>query len=375
MSKENSTYHLIEAYLDGELSKEEVHVLEKRMDQDSNFKNYVEDHKVANQLIVEAELINIKSTLQHLHTQEKKSFFNKKVLLIISVIALFLIGLIVFKLNKTKEFEGEKSPAVINLPSKVDKKDILIKTNVEREVEKPLSVKSDSSKVKNQTKGLPLADSSSNTFIDAVLLDTIDNVVEVNVSDQKNSNIVKTNKVDSLLAFDEPIDNEVPCIDFKIESDVEVSSSCENTYEGQIELTSVVGDYTYSINGGYSSSKSGLFKQLKPAWYTIYAIDDKGCKSSPLVIQVEAEICDFIIQPSQQVFWDIPLSSFDEDRVTLEIYDGKSGQKVDSRLLDKFSIQTWKGESINGELLPMGSYVYLLISKSKQMKGNITIVR
>lgn len=377
MSKNYTTYQLIEDYLNHKLTEEQVLVVEMRMELDANFRNYVQEHKIANQIIVKAELAQIKSTLNKIHlNKEKKGLINKIILGLIFVL-LFIVGVYFFINNsKQKEEIPKRNKPVENFKEEVKNENKEPQNNIE------LGNKEDIVSIpfyKPIIEDLPIHNLAQDSLVSVPPPTVvIDNNIQIDTNDLKSQPKEevksKDKSIDSLIDLTH-VENNSPCLDFSIESEIITSVSCENTSEGQIIIQTKQDNYTYSLKNSFISSKAGVFKQLKPGEYELIAIDDKGCESLPVRVVVESVTCDYIIQPDKAISWQIPTESFDNEIITLEIYNAKSGQKVYARVLDEFSESTWNGEDSSGSPMPMGSYMYLLTSSSKSMKGSITIVR
>lgn len=377
MSKNYTTYQLIEDYLNHKLTEEQVLDVEMRMELDANFRNYVQEHKIANQIIVKAELAQIKSTLNKIHlNKEKKGLINKIILGLIFVL-LFIVGVYFFINNsEQKEEIPKRNKPVENFKEEVKNENKEPQNNIE------LGNKEDIVSIpfnKPIIEDLPIHNLAQDSLVSVPPPTVvIDNSIQIDTNDLKSQPKeevkLKDKSKDSLIDLSH-VENNSPCLDFSIESEIITSVSCENTSEGQIIIQTKQVNYTYSLKNSFISSKSGVFKQLKPAEYELIAIDDKGCESLPVRVVVESVTCDYIIQPDKAISWQIPTESFDNEIITLEIYNAKSGQKVYARVLDEFSESTWNGEDSSGSPMPMGSYMYLLTSSSKSMKGSITIVR
>lgn len=77
-----------------------------------------------------------------------------------------------------------------------------------------------------------------------------------------------------------------------------------------------------------------------------------------------------IIQPTQQIYWQLP--ELDED-MSLVIYD-LSNKVVLEESLDLGDIYEWEGQNNNGENLPMGVYIFVLKGINHSYSGNITLI-
>lgn len=378
MSKNDSTYQLIEDYLNNRLTEEQARDVESRIEIDFNFKKYFEEHKIANEVIVLAEIAQIKSKLAKVHLQDKKSVLLKKIIIALSVATLLVVGVCFLFKNFNKEIikklvkieyptkvKERKEVQIIKQDSKIEKNEVTSNAIINNEVKEIVKINQNHS-------------DSIKSILNSIHPDTLE-AKTINLLDE-NLNLNAQPVIKNLDALEKAEGNNqtvvnVPCEDYEIESEIVISPSCENKREGKITVKSKSDDYSYSINDGKTKVKTGVFKKLKSSEYELLAFDSKGCKSLPISITVESIICDLIIQPSQQIYWEIPLNLFDDDRVILEIYSAKSGQQVYKRALDKFSNEVWNGEGLNGNSLPMGNYVYLLTSSNKNIKGSITIVR
>jgi len=194
--------------------------------------------------------------------------------------------------------------------------------------------------------------------------------IELNLNEEGNFS-----SKERLLSPDENKTSVHDCDIYDADIALETSSTCYNKSEGVLNITTNKESYSYSMDGGFTIQKEFVFPNLKSGKYTLVAFDINKCKSESIDFEIESKKCDFMIQPERSIFWEINLEEFSDDEVELEIYSAKSGQKVIQRILSTFELNIWNGEAQNGEILPMGSYVYILSSYSKSERGSITIVQ
>lgn len=378
MNKEDSTYQLIEDYLTDNLNSEGRKAFESRMEIDSNFKMYVEQHKLANKVIIAGEINRIQDQLQTLHLKKSKLQFYLKVgLLVLFGFGVF-VGLLIINQKESKTIY-KKQILNFNLgeTSFISKKDINLKeTKIQKKSEDKVHVSKELDSITYDE----IITRANN--IDTLLID-LPSAVETNpetdgflsIGELEFKNEAAKDKKIQELTSTTITTADQPCNEYYLELSIETKPTCENKSEGQIIVEQSEQFKAFRLLENNTTSKKGFFKDLRAGEYSLIGIDSNGCYSLPKNIIIESYICDFMIQPDQQIFWEIPIANFNQELLTLEIYDAKSGRKVVGKVIDEFSESQWNGEGDNGSILPMGSYVYRLYSMSKSLQGSITIVR
>jgi hypothetical protein len=375
MNKLAKTYQLINDYLNESLNEREKIAVEKRLKEDVNFRDYFEVQQKANRIIILNEENRIKNRLATIH---KRTVLRDKAIkfsLIAVVIGLAIIAIVFLN-------EGNKVEKLL-----VDKRVELESSQIKEDKFSPLLIEEDNIKkpnvilVKETKERLSKIEESS-----SVIKVDLDSTKKV----EKSLNI---KEVDSLVDYINRADNpEVSlekeirflnedktsvhdCSIYEAEIVLETFSTCSSQSKGVLNIKANKESYSYSMNGGFSIQKEHSFSKLKPGNYSLIVFDEFMCKSEPIAFKIESVMCDFIIQPNRSIYWEINMLGFNDDNVKLEIYNAKSGQKVFENNLSLLEENSWNGTAQSGELLPMGSYVYIMSSLNKNRTGNITIVQ
>ena len=374
MSKEALTYHLITNYLNGSLTKKELLEVESRIEKSANFRNYLEAHKQANQVIVLNEETKIKNTLAAIHS--KAVLRNKMIKYgLITIVLLLSISVFVVLnidngnssvLNDTKK-EVKTSERVGIIDSLyVNKKELKepVTELINNEIIKENKEGGETISIKEIFEDL---DSIENNEIDVFI---VNDTLNLKLNEESRSSLAE-----DTITLDEYKASVHNCDVYEADIVLETFSTCNNKSEGVLNIKTDKDGYSYSMDGGFTIQNELVFSKLRSGKYNLLVFDKKKCKSEPVSFEIISEECDFMIQPSRSIYWEIKVEEFKEDKIKLEIYSDKSGQKVFEKNLQVFEANTWKGETNNGESLTMGSYVYILSSSNKTKRGNVTIVQ
>lgn len=374
MSKEALTYHLITNYLNGSLTKKELLEVESRIENSASFRSYLEAHEQANQVIILNEEAKIKNTLATIHN---KAVLRNKIIKysLITIVLLLSIGaFIIFNTNnensnvlndekkEVKAFENLDVTDSFNVNKKEIKEPVtelinkeIIKEN--KESEKTILIKEIFEDL----------DSIENNEIDVFIAN---DTLNLKINEESRSSLAE-----ETITLDENKASVHNCDVYEADIVLETFSTCYNKSEGVLNIKTDKDGYCYSMDGGFTIQKELVFSKLRSGRYNLLVFDKEKCKSEPVSFEIVSEECDFMIQPTRSIYWEIKVEEFEEDKIKLEIYSAKSGQKVFEKNLQVFEANTWKGETNSGESLTMGSYVYVLSSSNKTKRGNITIVQ
>ena len=374
MSKQNSTYRFISDYLNGSLSSQECALFEKKIEEDANFKQYFENHKLANALIIESENDAIKSQLSAIHKKEQLKKLMMKVLAFVVVFFLLILFMYFYENKRNEEEVTLIQKGTIPL---VEKENIEINSNKTKKIEKKIIglVKKEGKKNDNLVLDTLITDKSPIDSVNANRFISInpDTLEEANFKSEPLVAYNETKNDSSLMEVKQKKCEEKFWLPFQIDK---IIPSQKTESNGAFVFSSIDENYSYSIDEGLTLGNLNKFNNLKPGVYNLIAIDKNGCKSYPQEVKIPMLETDFVIYPSQNQFWEIALESFrEQDGVALVIYSAKSGSIVYRITLDNFQNNRWEGTASDGSPLPMGSYVYELKSKNKVIRGTVTIVK
>ena len=381
MSSEE-TYELIERYLTGTLSSEELSSFEARMHADADFAEEVNAHKMANEVIIDNALLDIKKQLQAIHEETKVDDGNNFIKLLTGILASALVVGIVYLFYPTNEVETKAQ-----LQSEQEKTEVVIQhhsPNNEEIKEVTQEVLNKLKQKKIQIKAIKKADelvSEQEKLHSKLEIESDENipVAIANNPDKKNEMTTISNVVESI-ATPKIVEND-PCEDTNIDVNVTAIGSCTGQKSGSIVFEEPVfsgtSPFQYSIDGGKHFSPSLSFEGLLPKNYSTQIKDANNCISETKWVNVTQKECYFTIHPALEQFWEIPLQSFNGEDVSIQIKNERSGAIVYDEIVSSNFPKSWKGTDQNGASLPMGSYSYHIksLGSSKEEIGSITIVR
>ncbi len=384
MSNFENTYDLIDAYLNGCLNDEDCSLVEQRLKEDNNFRNYFEQHKLANDLIKEGEFRALKKQLETIHKNHRLKVFSFKILLGVIAFVVFFSS-IYFYNNKeqSRPLKHNGKTAIEESIKKCAKKEIVVKnvffTNNNNSGNKSELKKENTNEDKLiDTRIIPIKNEDSLALTDKLKAKTDSNLILLKdsiASSNKGRLIDETEVAPSLDNQKQIVSNDCEN-DFWVAFDIEeIIPTVKGEHNGSFKFIALEDTYAYSIDDGKNQTTKTFFSGLASKTYNLIAIDSQGCKSLAQEIFIPELESDFVIYPRQSRYWNIPLSIFrDKTEVNLKIYDAKSGQLVYDAVLGGFDENVWQGVGKDNQSLPMGNYVYVLKSPRKSIKGNITIV-
>jgi|GEM_PF-1894265 len=376
-------HNKIEDYLSGNLAVEEVHSFENEIHTNAELKSAVEAYKLANELIIDNQLLNIKNKLQNIHNSSKTKNKSRNYILWLPLLFLFICLSIYFFHNnekkKTTLTEKNKSEKPVNYskPNIIDKKSETssIKTKESYEVSQnnlPVEERNTTPVESDTLPTYKINDISANK---TTTNDTINNSTK---SNNNNTGIEKHNSTKNQKSEEEKLKEEKCAGLAKITPSVIITKPCFGEANGSLVFRNNSEDNLYSIDGGKTYQTSPEFYNLKSIKHQLY-IKSKiyGCVSNTHSGGSNINACDYIIYPSQNKYLEIDfISDYSYPSYLLKIYDARNGNEIYTETITEGQRFTWEGNDNNLKDLPMGNYVYSISNKNEILaQGNITIVR
>lgn len=371
-----ATYNLIEKYLNDALTPAEKAAVEARCKNDVSFCQEVEAHRIANSIIADNVSLDIKKQLRKIHaenTSSKKFNYRRLYWGLAAIATLSLLS--VFVLQKPEK------PVVNNISQQVVNEDSTVHTH--EQVNKEIVKNAPSNKDTDDKS--PAATNIKEEVQTSLNAGEISKEDEKVVVEQDKLKEGKDNRVNNV-SRKENTKNSNPekqvaedlCEGIVIDINFSVINTCSGQKRGAIIFDpGTMEGAEFSIDGGKTFFIHNRFDNLSIGNYPLVVMNPQRCKSKTVLAQVEKEICDYVIYPQQQRYWEVPLSKFDGEAVRLKIMDGKSGRVVYTQEISGFF--TWTGIDNNGTELPMGIYAYELsaigMSSNLIINGTVTITR
>ncbi|SFX74399.1 gliding motility-associated C-terminal domain-containing protein [Cytophaga hutchinsonii] len=360
-------YYLIDQYLENKLTGQELAAFEQQLMQDKAFANEVQEQRMLNNLILEAELKSVRSQIEKdLLNMQTPSFFRMHWQWI-SAGALCLLGSLFFMLPGKKDIQTvslQKSAA-----SHIEKENNPDIAPVENTTQKTatalnLPAKTDISDIVTRTQATDTAQAGSLVIAGTPV------IVPVNT---------KTEPALETTAGEE--NKKTDCSLTKITSVITTENSCMNTETGSIHIDKISGGiapYTYTLNNKKIKEKN--VSALGAGIYEVKISDRNGCLSEQKISILEKNCTPAIQQGTKfninPMLGETCSIAFDTDKKgSLTIYNrsGKIVYRVTNPSLDYIE---WNGSDGTGALAEAGLYVYLIdYTDGTKVTGEVTITR
>jgi hypothetical protein len=359
MMNEDQTYQLIENYLNGQLSGEELNAFEKELSQNPALKKKVRAHKLANEMVIELRLQNIQSILS-----EEKLNYGRKTLwkkIISGISGGLVIASLLFFFNDYNKSEIQE-PIASQGSQKTTSKDGVASDQKEYQTkpiptDKPLT-----------SANKPLTDNTNNLSYDSVNSINNHKISETQVSHNPVEAPAK-----EIIHPKETNETSKPCEHVDINSQISVSPTCEGESTGSITLSGFKGGtapYDYIVlMKHHEHSNSNLAAGI----YSVIIKDSKGCTKNMDGIEIVEKHCqkDYSFNPALGETWEIPTYKHSG---TLILYDNGGNVYFTEEIGAGEKIQ-WSGLSKNGES-KTGYFLFVINYKDGTNKhGSVTIVR
>lgn len=384
MNSDDQLYGEIEDYLNGELTEGARIAFEKKMAENKELQQAVETSKLANELIIEHRLGDVKSILKETHTQAGKGNTGKTILLGLG--GLLVCSALLFFLSTEEKLEKKQTKSLPDTSSVFSSPDTLKATNPpEFQEEKPEiagDTKNDipETKIPESTPGNPplkfQPDSVPAGFNKLVKPEenAIDSLQPVQhpLPDKDKPQPTPTNSK----AETPPVQhkNINPCEQQEIHARVSAIASCRGEKTGSVRITDIRDGYApYSVQLKDADNNILMSRNnLGSGDYFIEIKDNNGC-TKEISLNVPEKPCpkDYDFNPYMGEVWNIPISERSGDLI---IYD-KTGQIYLQKRLTGGVSESWDGHSRNGELRT-GYFIFTIrYDDGSSINGSVTIVR
>jgi hypothetical protein len=357
MRTDDQTYHLIEDFLAKKLDTEKLQAFMQELAQSQELRSKVEAHKLANELVIENRLKDIKGLLHQEKINSGKTRLWKKIISGITG-GLLIASLLFFMVDK-----NENDPKDI-LPANESEKELRSNNITDNQVEQNSNV----TKNKKSEKRLTPDETENNKF--PVTSDTTPKTIEAT---EALKNHIPNSIDESVKQNPSVTPVNISCDQIDITANVSVKPACEGDNNGAITLSGFKGGtapYHFEVTNNHDEF---INSQLPAGNYSIIINDSKGCKKIITHVDVAEKICqkDYSFNPSIGESWDIPSS---KNSGTLILYD-ESGNVYFTQQISSGAKEQWSGQSKNGEV-KTGYFLFTInYNDGTTRQGSVTIVR
>jgi hypothetical protein len=391
MRNEIERHELIQRYLSGQMSHEEIRRFEELLAADSALAGELAGQQLVKTIVEEGSLLEIREKIKKIHgiadgNAGGGSQGNIPVYLLLFAFIL-IAGSILYFLNRGSEppvtISGEFSPdnAISDHstepPGNENEEDASVnrsEANRSKPVKKKLKPDSEPDKpamsgvTKNMTDAT--AENRSGNSTDTVYPEDLPPIAPV-ISEYE------------IPVMQEDISGEadtVDCSSFSIsDGGVVTGESCDQQASGKISILPerIAGGsppYSVSIDNANTFYSQLHFEDLLPRNYTVWVRDSRNCALHAGNFRIGTVDCgyEYVFAPGKDELWEIPSMG---GRGIITIYN-QQGVIVYRQEIEASANPSWNGNSMSGDPQPMGVYPFILSTgDGKSIVGNVTVVR
>lgn len=368
MNPKYDIYEQIDRYLNKELSEAELAQFNERLSHDAEFKSIVEAQKIANEVIIDQEMIKLKARMkQEMNADPAGSGPWAKIIILSAVVT--SAALLYTYLNHSSS-STEETKSVVASSSSEHPAPIEENKKAKEYLSKPIQ----SQKVSSH--------SDAPTSISSVPAtppgESKPEEVELKKEHAVSPLATKTEEVKQAAQTIEPLKVNCEVVVITAKANIDYSSSEKGEATIVIEQASVKGGsapYTYALNQS-AFEQDPRFEGLKDGVYHVRIKDYNGCISpikKELVVKIPLKEIDEAFVPSQGERWKFPVKT--EADATLTIFN-KSGATVYSTTISGGYPEEWDGRTNAGVELESGNYYFVIQYSARDIvKGHISIVK
>jgi hypothetical protein len=373
MRDELKTYEQIERFLNNQLSGEDLFNFEQKLKEDAEFVTEVNNHGILHELTMDQGLLEIKKKMQAFDYSGPANGFRRWRIYasIFFVSSVATVGWLI-------KNENGASQRIVNAAKEIDQPKLIQKkpdkTQDNPQTEHPSIkevIKPDS------VSGIGITDTSAN--IDETATPSEEAQIEVPPHYSKKD--VQQNTTPEVYEDikEEDKSENTPCrLDSSLLS-VTTTESCIDSPSGTIKIDKnsfIAGQspFEFSLDGrNYYSGYT--FSNLYAGAYTIFIKDRRGCLGNDerevIIAEKDCGTYEYLFYPSKGETWKYPLENNTSGKI--EIYNRNGSRVFNSEIANGYP-DAWDGTS-GGQLLPMGSYSFVLKLGDRVLSGNVTILR
>ena len=367
--KTHNESYTIEQYLQGKLDRDALIGFEKQLQSDKVLAMEIRKHAFVEAMLFQQGLLDCRNALKQYHKQKQ---FNKKLrkgLLVTGIVALAIgalwanskppqMGQPVEAVTETVPIK-EALPVIDTLPA-LDT-DIYIEDNIQTDLQetvpKPIT-RTPQAIIEFSSKQSKL----STSFIEEQLIASKKVVIVESIKDS--------------------------CISFDGFVEIHATPSCTHETNGQIEIR-LIQDPTSPINPpiqladsflNSSCTKKGcVVSGLPSQWYSLTISDATPC-TYEFTTYVDQKNCNAYkapptFYPKRNAYWEV-VNPFSDNSlaITIQLFNRGGKLMYEASQSNSASIR-WDGKSVNGQLLPIGPYHYVIAQTNgaEVLKGNVLL--
>lgn len=369
MNPKYDIYEEIDRYLNEELSEAELVQFNEKLSTDGEFKSIVDAQKIANEIIIDQEMIKLKARMSKEMNADNTGSGPWGKIIIFSAVVVASTAFYSYMNYSSSDAEDIKE---ITLAAPVNTTDSSLAEKHQVEVT-VAAVK------QNQTKPQP-----STAIVDAKNSSTdvsasTETFVPITEKFSSVATTIQREDVKQAVKAAEQI-TKVNCETVHISAQVRVDYGFDSDGEAtiiidQLSVKGGMAPYTYAIDQSVFDNDT-RFDGIKDGVYHVRVKDHNGCVSQvkkEIIVKIPAKEIDEAFAPSHGERWKFPLKANAEAIVTIF---NKAGAIIYSTTVSGGYPEEWDGRSNAGVELEPSNYYFVIQYNSRDLvKGHISIVR
>ncbi|MBC7487459.1 MAG: gliding motility-associated C-terminal domain-containing protein [Cytophagaceae bacterium] len=367
MNPKYDIYEEIDRYLNEELSEAELAQFNEKLSGDDAFKSIVEAQKIANEVIIDQEMIKLKARMSKEMNADNTSSGPWGKIMIFSAVIVASTTLYTY-MNYSSEAEDVKeiavtTPAQTITPTENNKQKVTVTSPEHHTTQKSVTTTVDA---KNTPADVPSTEVKTEAIV------PVEETVIPSVTPQKEE-IKQAAKAADQIA-------KVNCETVHISAQVLVDYGFDSDGEAtiiidQLSVKGGAAPYSYAIDQSAFDNDT-RFDGIKDGVYRVRVKDHNGCISQvkkDVIVKTPVKEIDEAFAPTHGEHWKFPVKANKE--ATITIYN-KSGTQVYSATVTGGSPEEWDGRNSSGVELESGNYYFVIQYTPRDVvKGHISIVK
>ncbi|MDB5272544.1 MAG: hypothetical protein JWO58_911 [Chitinophagaceae bacterium] len=374
MNPKYDIYEEIDRYLNEELSEAELVQFNQKLSSDAEFKSIVDAQKIANEVIIDQEMIKLKERMNRDMNQDNNGSSHWGKIILFSAVVTSATLYTYLNYNKSDSSDTKENVSPVSSAQTITEGDRSQKDATTSSTEQPVTKASSEKPVNTSADGTPIAQQK-------IVETTPSNEQVILNKETIPTAVVQENKVQETKTI-VPVEHiaTVNCATVAITANIKVDYGFNSDGEATIIInpSSIKGGtapYQYALDHS-AFDAANRFTGMKDGIYHVRIKDHNNCVSEvkkEIVVKNPAKEIDEAFTPSHGERWKFPVK--ENTDATLTIFN-KSGGTVYSAHISGGYPSEWNGTSNSGVELESGNY-YFVIQYSPQdvVKGHISIVR
>jgi hypothetical protein len=374
MNPKYDIYEEIDRYLNEELSQAELVQFHQKLSGDAEFKSIVEAQKIANEIIIDQEMIKLKERMNKEMNQDinGSSPWNKIILFSAAVVTSASIYTYIHY-NQQDSTETKENVSVASSKPTITEGDRSLKDEATASIRQPV-VTSPSSSVKSSlitsTESTPIQEEKTNT--DLIVSADKENPIVPIIPNNEQEVKKQTPVVEQI--------TKINCETVKITAAVRVDYGFDNDEEASIVIdpSTIKGGtapYSYSLDHSAFNGDNRI-DGIKDGAHHVRIKDHNNCITDlkkEVIVKTPVKEINEAFSPSHGERWKYPVK--DQADATITIMN-KAGIPVYSTNISGGYPNEWDGKSNAGADLESGNYYFVIQYSARDVvKGHINIVR